>query len=167
MAGEELIRILDIVNPTKAIGKVTLITRYGANKVAQKLPEHIKAVQSSGHIPVWQCDPMHGNTFTSPPPHSLKTRKFADIISELSECLLIHKHHGSRLGGLHLELTGENVTECVGGSERLEENELNRRYETYCDPRLNMNQALDAAFLVAAYYREGGVGGVGIGVADM
>ncbi|KAF8422514.1 DAHP synthetase [Tirmania nivea] len=164
ISGPDLVQLLDIVNPTKAIGKVTLITRYGASLVAQKLPEHIKAVQSSGHNPVWQCDPMHGNTFISPPPHSLKTRRFADIIAELSDCLLIHKKHGSRLGGVHLELTGENVTECVGGSERLEENELNRKYETYCDPRLNMNQALDAAFLVAAYYRGGGVG---VGVADM
>lgn len=164
ISGAELVQLLDTINPTKAIGKVTLITRYGASLVTQKLSEHIEAVQASGHIPVWQCDPMHGNTFTSPPPYSLKTRRFADIISELRDCLRIHKDHGSRLCGMHLELTGENVTECVGGSERLEENELNRKYETYCDPRLNMNQALDAAFLVAAYYRRGGVG---VGVADM
>ncbi|KAF8475992.1 DAHP synthetase [Kalaharituber pfeilii] len=161
MKQDELVQLLDIVNPDKEIGKVTLITRYGAGKIKDKLPGHIQAVQKSGHIVVWQCDPMHGNTRTSPPPHSLKTRTFSHIISELSSCLSIHKAHNSRLGGVHLELTGDAVTECVGGSEGLKDEDLSVNYTTYCDPRLNQNQALDAAFLIASYYRDGGVGGIG------
>ncbi|KAI5808792.1 DAHP synthetase [Peziza echinospora] len=158
MEGDELVQLLDIVNPDKEIGKVTLITRYGAGKVEEKLTSHIKAVQKSGHIVVWQCDPMHGNTRTAPPPHCLKTRSFSAIMSELSSCLAIHKKYNSKLGGVHLELTGDAVTECVGGSEGLKDEDLSTNYTTYCDPRLNQNQALDAAFLIAGYYREGGIG---------
>ena len=167
ISGKELVQLLDIVNPNRETGKVVLITRYGHTKVCSKLPEHISAVKDSGHIVIWQCDPMHGNTFTSPPPHQLKTRRFSDIMSELSSCLHIHKQHESRLGGIHLELTGDAVTECVGGSEGLTEEELSTNYMTYCDPRLNQHQALDVAFLIAAYYRERGVKGMGIGVGDL
>lgn len=159
MDGPDLAQLLDIVNPDKEIGKVTIITRYGAGKVQDKLPEHIKAVQGSGHTVVWQCDPMHGNTRTAPPPHNLKTRSFSHIMSELSSCLAIHKGLGSHLGGVHLELTGDAVTECVGGSEGLKDEDLSLNYTTYCDPRLNEKQALDAAFLIAAYYRNEGKGG--------
>ncbi|KAL7268973.1 hypothetical protein RUND412_008384 [Rhizina undulata] len=134
MNNDELVRLLDIVNPKKEIGKVTLITRYGEDKVAG--------------------DPMHGNTRTSSE-SGVKTRQFSSIINELSTALQVHKENGSRLGGVHLELTGDAVTECVGGSEGLTDKDLSLNYTTYCDPRLNNKQALDAAMLIANYYREG------------
>ncbi|KAL2372197.1 3-deoxy-7-phosphoheptulonate synthase [Blastomyces gilchristii SLH14081] len=152
MDPDELIELLNIVNPDKEIGKVTLISRYGASKIATYLPGHIKAVQSSGHMPVWQCDPMHGNTLTTP--SGLKTRHFKDILSELRQALEIHRAQGSFLGGMHLELTGEAVTECVGGAAGLTEDGLRERYTTFCDPRLNEKQALELAFLVAGFYRD-------------
>ncbi|KAF2665141.1 phospho-2-dehydro-3-deoxyheptonate aldolase-like protein, partial [Microthyrium microscopicum] len=151
MENSELVELLDIVNPKKEIGKVTLITRYGAGKVEDKLGAHIDAVKASGHIVVWQCDPMHGNTHSTST--GVKTRSFAAIFKELASALRIHKLHDSYLGGMHLELTGEAVTECVGGSEGLEEEDLSLNYTTYCDPRLNEKQALELAFLVAEHYR--------------
>ncbi|KAJ6084134.1 hypothetical protein N7486_010934 [Penicillium sp. IBT 16267x] len=152
MVADDLVRLLDTVNPTKEIGKVTLISRYGAGKIAQYLPGHIAAVQASGHIPVWQCDPMHGNTQATP--SGVKTRHFTDILAELRQALEIHRAAGSFLGGMHLELTGEAVTECVGGAAGLTEDGLGERYTTFCDPRLNEKQALELAFLVAGFYRE-------------
>ncbi|KAF9885823.1 hypothetical protein FE257_012295 [Aspergillus nanangensis] len=152
MSPDELTRILNVVNPTHEIGKVTLISRYGAAKIAQYLPGHIAAVQASGHIPVWQCDPMHGNTQSTP--SGVKTRHFSEILSELRQALEIHRAAGSFLGGMHLELTGEAVTECVGGAAGLTEEGLGERYTTFCDPRLNEKQALELAFLVAGFYRE-------------
>lgn len=152
MVAEDLVRLLDVVNPSKEIGKVTLISRYGASKIAQYLPGHIAAVQASGHIPVWQCDPMHGNGRATP--SGVKTRHFTDILSELKQALEIHRQAGSFLGGMHLELTGEAVTECVGGAAGLTEDGLGERYTTFCDPRLNEKQALELAFLVAGFYRE-------------
>ncbi|KAF2201087.1 phospho-2-dehydro-3-deoxyheptonate aldolase-like protein [Delitschia confertaspora ATCC 74209] len=151
MKNDELVELLDIVNPKKEIGKVTLITRYGEDKVESMLGPHIEAVKSSGHVVVWQCDPMHGNTRSTPT--GIKTRHFSSIFSELSSALKIHKQHGSFLGGVHLELTGDAVTECVGGSEGLMEEDLSLNYTTYCDPRLNEKQALELAFLVAGHYR--------------
>lgn len=169
MLASDLQPLLDILNPTFAPGKVTLITRYGADKIAKCLPEHIKAVQATKHhsAVIWQCDPMHGNTKTSSSMlHSsangtssgsspIKTRHFTDILSELRQALEIHRAHGSYLGGVHLELTGEAVTECVGGAEGLTEEDLSLNYTTFCDPRLNEKQALELAFLVAGFYREG------------
>lgn len=152
MTSTELISLLDTVNPSKSIGKVTLITRYGEHKVASLLPSHITAVRESGHVVVWQCDPMHGNTKSTP--SGVKTRQFSSILSEVSSALKIHKEQGSFLGGVHLELTGEAVTECVGGSEGLTEGDLGMNYTTYCDPRLNEKQALELAFLVAGHYRD-------------
>ncbi|KAJ6176660.1 hypothetical protein N7485_003574 [Penicillium canescens] len=152
MASDELVNLLNVVNPEREIGKVTLISRYGASKIANFLPGHIAAVQASGHIPVWQCDPMHGNTQSTP--SGVKTRHFTDILSELRQALEIHRAAGSFLGGMHLELTGEAVTECVGGAAGLTEDGLGERYTTFCDPRLNEKQALELAFLVAGFYRE-------------
>ena len=152
MKGDELVDLLDIVNPTKQVGKVTLITRYGEGKVEGLLGAHIEAVKKSGHIVAWQCDPMHGNTRSTP--SGVKTRQFTSILSELSSALKIHQRHGSFLGGVHLELTGEAVTECVGGSEGLTDEDLNLNYTTYCDPRLNEKQALELAFLIAGHYKE-------------
>ena len=153
MEPQELIRLLDLVNPAHEVGKVTLISRYGSSKIASHLPSHIQAVQKSCHAKavIWQCDPMHGNTRSTP--NGFKTRRFDDILSEVSSALRIHGEQGSFLGGVHLELTGEAVTECIGGSEGLEESDLERRYTTFCDPRLNEKQALELAFLVAGHYR--------------
>ena len=151
MGGEELIQLLDIVNPRKEIGKVTLITRYGESKVEALLGGHIEAVRKSGHVVVWQCDPMHGNTRSTPA--GVKTRQFSSILGEVSSALKIHNQHGSFLGGVHLELTGDAVTECVGGSEGLTDDDLSLNYTTYCDPRLNEKQSLELAFLVAGHYR--------------
>ena len=152
MKGEELVQLLDIVNPRKDIGKVTLITRYGEDKVESLLGGHIEAVQRSGHTVVWQCDPMHGNTRSTQT--GVKTRHFSSILSEVASALKVHKEHGSFLGGVHLELTGDAVTECVGGSEGLTDDDLSLNYTTYCDPRLNEKQALELAFLVAGHYRD-------------
>ncbi|KAL8741182.1 MAG: hypothetical protein Q9190_006187 [Brigantiaea leucoxantha] len=153
MTASELREILNVVNPSKEVGKVTLITRYGENMIAALLPDHIKAVKDSGHVVVWQSDPMHGNTRSTP--QGIKTRQFSSILSEVASALRIHREHGSFLGGVHLELTGEAVTECVGGSEGLRDEDLNTNYTTYCDPRLNEKQALELAFLVAGHYRDG------------
>lgn len=152
MQPDELVELLNTVNPTKEVGKVTLITRYGASKIKDHLPGHIKAVQNSGHLPVWQCDPMHGNTQSTPT--GVKTRDFKKILSELEQALEIHRAHASYMGGMHLELTGEAVTECVGGAAGLTEDGLSERYTTFCDPRLNEKQALELAFLVAGFYRD-------------
>ncbi|MCJ1288834.1 Aromatic/aminoadipate aminotransferase 1 [Xylographa carneopallida] len=151
MKGDELVQLLDIVNPNKEVGKVTLITRYGESKVEALLGGHIEAVKKSGHVVVWQCDPMHGNTRSTPT--GVKTRQFSSILSEVSSALKIHNQHESFLGGVHLELTGDAVTECVGGSEGLTDDDLSLNYTTYCDPRLNEKQSLELAFLVAGHYR--------------
>lgn len=150
---EDLVQLLDITNPRHEVGKVTLITRYGADKIASLLPTHIEAVRKTPHKVVWQCDPMHGNTRSTS--SGIKTRSFASILSELSTALRIHKEAGSFLGGVHLELTGDAVTECTGGSQGLQDEDLGERYETFCDPRLNEKQALEMAFLVAGSQRGG------------
>lgn len=153
MTASELAELLDIVNPDFELGKVTLITRYGASKIESLLPAHISATKGTPHWGkvIWQCDPMHGNTHSTP--QGIKTRSFESILSEVSSALKIHQENESFLGGVHLELTGEAVTECVGGSEGLTEGELTRNYTTYCDPRLNEKQALELAFLVAGFFR--------------
>jgi 3-deoxy-7-phosphoheptulonate synthase len=151
MDGDELARLLDIVNPNREVGKVTLITRYGEGKIQSLLGGHIEAVKQSGHPVIWQCDPMHGNTRNTPT--GIKTRQFSSILNEVSSALKIHQDHGTYLGGLHLELTGDAVTECVGGSEGLTDNDLSLNYTTYCDPRLNEKQAMELAFLVAGHIR--------------
>ncbi|KAI9794115.1 MAG: Aromatic/aminoadipate aminotransferase 1 [Candelina submexicana] len=151
MKDSELVQLLDVVNPSKEIGKVTLITRYGADKIEALLGAHIEAVKRSGHVVVWQCDPMHGNTLSTL--SGIKTRHFTSILSEVSSALKIHAAHSSYLGGVHLELTGDAVTECIGGSEGLTEGDLSLNYTSYCDPRLNEKQSLELAFLVAGFYR--------------
>ena len=149
----ELVCLLDRVNPTRQVGKVTLITRYGEKLIASHLPAHIRAVRESGHIVVWQCDPMHGNTRSTP--SGVKTRQFSSILNEVVQALKIHKDEGGFLGGVHLELTGEAVTECVGGSEGLRDEDLGTNYTSYCDPRLNEKQALELAFLIAEFLAAG------------
>jgi 3-deoxy-7-phosphoheptulonate synthase len=164
MPAGDLVPLLDILNPSCEIGKIVLITRYGYDKIEKHLPGHIKAVQASKHdgTVVWQCDPMHGNGRNATveaadgngKSTTFKTRRFTDILSELQQALTIHRSLGSYLGGVHLELTGEAVTECVGGAENLREEDLSLNYTTFCDPRLNEKQALELAFLVAGFYRE-------------
>ncbi|KAG2188258.1 hypothetical protein INT44_001011 [Umbelopsis vinacea] len=153
---DDLPIILDAINPTKDIGKVTLITRYGAGNVEKLLPAHIEAVRKSGHIVVWVCDPMHGNTKSAT--GGIKTRHFADIVEELTSSFKVHESVGSKLNGVHFELTGDSVTvaapECVGGSMELKDSDLSTNYQTYCDPRLNYEQSLDVAFLIAQYYEK-------------
>ncbi|PFH56597.1 hypothetical protein XA68_16268 [Ophiocordyceps unilateralis] len=148
----DLLALLRTLNPSHEPGKVMLITRYGADRVADILPQHIRAVEQSEYrrCVVWQCDPMHGNTLSTPT--GLKTRRFNDIYRELQESLRIHNEEGSYLGGVHLELTGEAVTECLGGSEGLSEDDLSTNYTSFCDPRLNEKQALELAFLIANHF---------------
>ncbi|KZT24635.1 DAHP synthetase [Neolentinus lepideus HHB14362 ss-1] len=158
MAGPELVALLDILNPDKEPGRITLITRYGAAKVETHLPPHIAAVKASAHPVAWVCDPMHGNTQTTPA--GIKTRHFSTIVAELTASFRIHAEHGSRLQGTSLEFTGEltadgfSVTECLGGSMGLREDELGARYHSFCDPRLNFEQSLDLAFLVSDHLRK-------------
>ncbi len=152
-SSSDLLALLRTLNPSVEVGKITLITRYGASKVRDLLPAHIKVVEGSEYARsvVWQCDPMHGNTKSTS--SGIKTRQFADIFSELQETLEIHREEGSCLGGVHLELTGDAVTECTGGSEELGEDDLSLNYTSFCDPRLNEKQALEMAFLIAGHFR--------------
>ncbi|KAH6575749.1 hypothetical protein BASA62_001778 [Batrachochytrium salamandrivorans] len=152
MRPEELGPLLDILNPRREVGKVTLITRYGADKVGEFLPAHIQAVRESGHCVVWCCDPMHGNTESTA--NGVKTRRFDHIVKELGEAFSIHQRCGSYLGGVHCELTGDPVTETIGGSMNLIEEDLGNNYQTYCDPRLNYFQSLDVAFMIAKLFKK-------------
>ncbi|KAK7207219.1 DAHP synthetase [Myxozyma melibiosi] len=154
MTAKELVDALDILDPDNIVGKVTLISRYGAGKVEQMLPAHIEAVKKTKHKVVWMCDPCHGNTKTSEI-SGLKTRDFEDIMSEVASSLQVHKTAGSQLHGIHLELTGDAVTECIGGSEMLTHEDLEIRYDTVCDPRLSESQSLDVAFLIADWFQQG------------
>ncbi|MCC7542960.1 MAG: 3-deoxy-7-phosphoheptulonate synthase, partial [Deltaproteobacteria bacterium] len=150
----ELVALCDLVDPDARPGRLSLITRYGATKIAEKLPDHIDAVHATGRRPLWVCDPMHGNGSVTP--DGTKTRDFDAIVDELNAAFDIHERHASRLGGIHFELTGEDVTECVGGPQRLRAQDLSRNYATYCDPRLNYAQSLEIAFLIASRLRAEG-----------
>jgi 3-deoxy-7-phosphoheptulonate synthase len=144
---DDLVRILDMLNPGNVPGRMTLISRMGADKIAARLPPLVRAVQRSGHKVVWICDPMHGNTITVS--NNVKTRRFDDILSEVRGFFGIHAAERTWAGGVHVEMTGQDVTECIGGAHRLTEANLGERYETFCDPRLNAEQSLELAFLVA------------------
>jgi 3-deoxy-7-phosphoheptulonate synthase len=144
---DDLLRLIDRLSPDNEPGRLTLITRMGADKVAAKLPLLIRAVQREGRQVVWCIDPMHGNTITSSTGY--KTRVFDRILEELHGAFAIHLAEGSYAGGVHFELTGQNVTECVGGAQGVTEASLAERYHTHCDPRLNASQALELAFEVA------------------
>lgn len=143
---DELLRLTDILNPENEPGRITLIHRIGATKVEEALPRLIEAIQQNGRSVLWMADPMHGNTFSAE--GGRKTRDFEAILSELRVAFSIHKAHSSKLGGVHLELTGDNVTECVGGAGNLKESDLGRAYKTAVDPRLNYDQAMEIAFLI-------------------
>jgi 3-deoxy-7-phosphoheptulonate synthase len=148
---DELLRLLDLLNPDNASGRMTLITRMGAAALADKLPGLIRAVQRDGRAVVWCCDPMHGNTVTLA--NGRKTREFDRILEEVRVFFAVHEGEGTWPGGIHLEMTGKDVTECLGGGQSIAEADLSRRYQTQCDPRLNGTQALELAFLVAELLR--------------
>ncbi len=147
MGPDELIEITQILNPENAPGRLTLIHRFGVTKLAEGLPPLIEALQRQQRRALWICDPMHGNTL--PTTLGKKTRRFDDILSELKQAFEVHRQHHSRLSGVHLELTGENVTECVGGAGGITEDDLNSAYQTNCDPRLNYEQAMEIAFSIS------------------
>jgi 3-deoxy-7-phosphoheptulonate synthase len=141
-----LLQLTDILNPDNAPGRLTLICRFGADKVEEKLPALIRAVTREGKSVVWSCDPMHGNTISA---SGYKTRPFDRIMAEIRGFFSVHQAEGTYAGGIHLEMTGKDVTECTGGARAISENDLRDRYHTYCDPRLNAEQAIEVAFLVA------------------
>jgi 3-deoxy-7-phosphoheptulonate synthase len=141
------LRILDVLNPANEAGRITLISRMGADKIEARLPALVRAVQRSGHKVLWVSDPMHGNTISTI--SKIKTRNFDSILQEVRRFFDIHAAEGTWAGGVHVEMTGQDVTECIGGAHRLSEADLSERYETFCDPRLNAEQALELAFLVA------------------
>jgi 3-deoxy-7-phosphoheptulonate synthase len=147
MQADDLLRLLDILDPANEPGRLSLIVRIGADKVGDKLPGLLRAVKRAGRTPVWLCDPMHGNTITTA--QKVKTRRFDAIVSELKTFFESHAAEGTIPGGAHVEMTGQDVTECVGGARGLSESDLGNRYETFCDPRLNAEQALELAFLIA------------------
>mmetsp|Transcript_81294 Transcript_81294/g.263673 ORF Transcript_81294/g.263673 Transcript_81294/m.263673 type:complete len:430 (-) Transcript_81294:179-1468(-) len=149
MKNDELKELLQILNPNKVEGRIMIITRYGAGKVEEMLTGHIQAVKESGIPVTWQCDGVHGNGIVAAS-NKFKTRRLEDIVQEIMECIAVHKKCGSILGGIHLEVTGQtSVTECLGGCVGLTEDMLPQNYETYCDPRLNYAQSIEAAFAVA------------------
>ncbi|MDZ5450124.1 class II 3-deoxy-7-phosphoheptulonate synthase [Labrys sp. ZIDIC5] len=147
LKSDELIRLIDILNPENEPGRLTLIARFGHDKVEQHLPELIRAVKREGRSVVWSCDPMHGNTVKAT--NGYKTRPFDQITGEIKSFFAVHQAEGTYAGGLHLEMTGKNVTECTGGARAVSEADLADRYHTHCDPRLNAEQAIEVAFMVA------------------
>jgi 3-deoxy-7-phosphoheptulonate synthase len=151
MVPDELIDVIRILNPDNEPGRLTLIHRFGAEKIRSRLPALAEAVLRSGCKVLWSCDPMHGNGQTAR--NGIKTRSFDDIMSEIITAFRIHKEVGSRLSGIHLELTGEDVTECIGGPGNLSESDLTRDYRSQVDPRLNYEQAMEIAFLIAEQMR--------------
>lgn len=148
----QLEQLLRILNPEAEAGRIVLIHRMGAAGIEAKLPPLIRAVQDTGSPVLWVCDPMHGNTETTA--SGIKTRRFRNIMSEMETAIELHHQHGSHLGGVHLELTGENVTECTGGARNLDETDLNRAYKSIVDPRLNYEQALELSMLIVSKFEK-------------
>ncbi|XSG81143.1 MAG: class II 3-deoxy-7-phosphoheptulonate synthase [Methyloligella sp. ZOD6] len=144
---DELLGLIDQLNPNDEAGRLTLICRFGADEVEKHLPDLIRAVKREGRTVVWACDPMHGNTIKAG--SGYKTRPFDRILSEVESFFDIHRAEGTHAGGIHVEMTGRNVTECVGGRKAITETDLSDRYHTHCDPRLNADQSLELAFIVA------------------
>ena len=149
---EEVLAIIAKLNPDNEAGRLTFITRMGAGLIREKLPPLIESVKKSGAIVLWVCDPMHGNTYEAP--SGYKTRKFDDVLDEVRGFFEVHKKLGTHPGGIHIELTGDDVTECVGGGDQISHEDLASRYESACDPRLNHTQSLELAFLVAEMLRD-------------
>ncbi|HVY01113.1 MAG TPA: 3-deoxy-7-phosphoheptulonate synthase class II [Pseudorhodoplanes sp.] len=147
LKADELLRLIDMLNPDNEPGRLTLICRYGSDKVADHLPALVRAVKREDRRVVWSCDPMHGNTITSATGY--KTRPFDRILNEVRDFFAVHAAEGTYAGGVHLEMTGKDVTECTGGARAITDADLNDRYHTFCDPRLNAEQSIDLAFLLA------------------
>ncbi len=146
MTPDGLIELIDLLNPENEPGRLTLIARFGAEKVGDHLPQLVRAVKNEGRKVVWSCDPMHGNTITL---NSYKTRPFDRILKEVQAFFEVHRAEGTHPGGIHVEMTGKNVTECTGGARAISAEDLHDRYHTHCDPRLNSDQALELAFLIS------------------
>lgn len=151
MTADGLLELCDILNPENEAGRLTLINRFGHEKVGDHLPELIRAVEREGKKVVWSCDPMHGNTISA---GGYKTRPFDYVLSEVKSFFDIHKSEGTYAGGVHFEMTGQDVTECTGGAKEVTADDLGSRYRTQCDPRLNANQSLELAFLIAELLQE-------------
>ncbi len=147
LAPDDLLRLADALNPANEPGRLTLIARMGMDLVEKKLPPLIRAVEREGKKVVWACDPMHGNTVKSA--NGYKTRAFDRILGEVRRFFAVHQAEGTFAGGVHFEMTGQEVTECIGGAQAIDESQLADRYHTHCDPRLNATQALELAFLIA------------------
>jgi 3-deoxy-7-phosphoheptulonate synthase len=151
---EWVLDLCEALNPARVPGRLTLIARMGADRIEDGLRPLLRAVRDAGHPVVWACDPMHANTFTAP--NGRKTRHFDHILREITGFVAAHRAEGTWPGGIHVELTGDNVTECLGGAEAVGADDLDTRYETVCDPRLNARQSLDLAFRVAELIRAAG-----------
>ncbi len=149
---DEVLALIEKLDPNREPGRLTFITRMGAGVVREALPKLVEGVTKSGAKVLWVCDPMHGNTYEAP--SGYKTRKFDDVLDEVRGFFEVHKKLGTHPGGIHIELTGDDVTECVGGGEQISHDDLSSRYETACDPRLNHTQSLELAFLVAEMLRD-------------
>ncbi|CAK9163266.1 unnamed protein product [Ilex paraguariensis] len=156
MDPNELVNLIEILNPKNKPGRITVIVRMGAENMRVKLPHLIRAVRRAGQIVTWVCDPMHGNTIKAP--CGLKTRAFDAILAEVRAFFDVHEQEGSHPGGVHLEMTGQNVTECIGGSRTVTYDDLSSRYHTHCDPRLNASQSLELAFIVSERLRKRRIG---------
>ncbi len=152
MKPDDLLKLIAVLNPKNEPGKLTLISRMGAAKVSALLPPLVRAVKKEGCKVVWSCDPMHGNTVKSP--NGIKTRPFNDILAEVRNFFAVHKAEGTYAGGIHVEMTGQDVTECTGGAQAISEINLKDRYHTHCDPRLNASQSLELAFLISEELRK-------------
>ena len=152
MSGDDLLKLCDTLNPTNKPGKLTVISRMGREKLQEGLPPLIRAIEREGRKVVWTCDPMHGNTIKSN--GGYKTRPFDSILGEVDAFLQIHRAEGTHAGGLHIEMTGQDVTECTGGAQEITPEDLQNRYHTQCDPRLNASQSLELAFLIAGSLKE-------------
>ncbi len=152
MDPEELVKVCQRLNPSNEVGKINIIVRMGANKVVEGMPKLVRAIKAEGLNVLWSCDPMHGNTIKSK--NNYKTRPVEDVLTEVKQFFQVHKAEGTYAGGIHLEMTGKNVTECIGGSFMITEEDLSSRYHTHCDPRLNADQSLELAFLIADTLKE-------------
>ncbi|MDD7908972.1 MULTISPECIES: class II 3-deoxy-7-phosphoheptulonate synthase [Pseudovibrio] len=151
LSPDGLLELIDLLNPENEPGRLTLIARFGADKVFDHLPQLIRAVEREGRKVVWSCDPMHGNTVTA---NGYKTRPFERVMQEVDAFFAVHRAEGSHAGGVHVEMTGRNVTECTGGAHQLSAEDLGDRYHTHCDPRLNADQSIELAFRIAENLRK-------------
>jgi len=149
---EDAAAVVERLDPDAVPGRLTLVSRMGAGLVRDRLPALVEKVEATGRLVVWTCDPMHGNTVESP--SGYKTRHFDRVVDEVRGFFEVHRSLGTRPGGIHVELTGEDVTECLGGGQQISDGDLAGRYETACDPRLNTQQSLELAFLVAEMLRD-------------